>query len=84
MTIQEGSVVEMLSGVLSGVNGEPHVYRRAITKRVYDNGTTMTSKMTFSGQNVISGNTNYCLIDQFDSDGSTRLNRQKIHYEGFA
>jgi hypothetical protein len=70
--------------VLSGVNGEPHVYRRVITKRVYDNGTTVTNKMTFSGQTLISGDTNYCLIDQFDSDGSTRLNQKKIYYEGFA
>ncbi len=71
-------------GCFPGLMDDLHIYRRVITKRVYDNGATMTSKMTFSGQTLISGNTNYCLIDQFDSDGSTRLNQQKIYYEGFA
>ena len=67
-----------------GMGDSPNIYRRVVTRRVYDNGATLTRKVTFSGQNVIAGNTNYVLVDQFGSDGTTRLSQQKIYYEGFA
>ena len=71
-------------GNASGVVAGPNVYRRVTTRRMYDDGATMTRKTTFSGQQTISGSTNYVLIDQFGSDGTTRLNQQKHYFEGFA
>jgi RHS repeat-associated protein len=74
------------SGVIGGGFEESsiNIYRRVTTRRVYADGITLAEMTTFSGQNLISGNTNYVLIDQFRSDGTTRINRQKIYYEGFA
>src|SRR5215213_6036924 len=77
-------------GATSGVIGggfddySVNIYRRVLTRRVYGDGSTLAVRTTFSRQQLISGNTNYVSIDQFRSDGTTRINQQKIYYEGFA
>ncbi len=77
---------EAASGVIGGGFDDYslNVYRRVVTRRVYANGSALEGKTTFSGQTLLSGNTNYVLIDQFKSDGTTRINQRKIYYEGFA
>ncbi|HJS23765.1 MAG TPA: hypothetical protein VJ751_05290, partial [Pyrinomonadaceae bacterium] len=72
------------TGVIVGGFESLNVYRRVVTRRVYGEGSALEGKTTFSGQNLIAGNTNYVLIDQFAGDGTTRINQKKIYYEGFA
>ena len=72
-------------GIVAGHDSNPlNIYRRAITKRVYENGSLMESKTTFGIPASAGGNNSYVLIDQYKADGITRLSQQKIYYEGFA
>ena len=66
------------SGVVGGGFDDysVNVYRRVMTRRVYADGSTLEAKTTFSRQNLIAGNTNYVLIDQFRGDGTTRISQQ--------
>jgi RHS repeat-associated protein len=74
------------SGVISGGFDDysMNVYRRVVTRRSYDDGSTMSAKTTFSRPESTSGNSSYILIDQFKSDGTTRISQQKVYHEGFA
>ncbi len=74
------------SGVIAGGfdSYSLNVYRRVVTRRVYGDGVALESKTTFSRPESTSGNASQVVIDQYASDGTTRLNQQKIFYEGFA
>jgi len=65
------------SGVVDGSN----IYRRVVTRRVYSDGITLESRMTFSSTESVpcSG---CVLIDQFSSDGTTRIDQQRHYYQG--
>ncbi|HSE16491.1 MAG TPA: RHS repeat-associated core domain-containing protein [Pyrinomonadaceae bacterium] len=77
-----------VAGDASGLTGgfeenSVNVYRRVTTKRVYADGTTLESKLTFS--NTESVPCSGCVvIDQFGNDGVTRLSERRVYYEGSA
>lgn len=72
------------SGGVIGDGESRSIFRRIVTRRVYADGSTLTNKSTFGQQQSAGGNTSYVLIDQFGSDGVTRINQQKVYHEGFA
>jgi YD repeat-containing protein len=77
----------------SGIAGDPsgltagfeensvNVYRRVTTKRVYANGTALESKLTFSNTESVPC-TGCVVVDQFGSDGVTRISQRRLYYEG--
>ncbi|MDQ1637076.1 MAG: hypothetical protein QOF62_415, partial [Pyrinomonadaceae bacterium] len=77
-------------GVSSGVIFSYSIYRRVIDKRVYPDGVTLTTKMTFSRPE--SGGTSCCnyttlsyvVVDQRDSSGTQLLSRDKHYFYGSA
>jgi len=69
------------SGVIGTDQTSINVYRRVTTRRVYADGTTLANKMTFS--NIESVACAGCVfIDQFGSDGITRISQKRLFYEG--
>lgn len=69
------------SGVIGLDQTQLDVYRRVTTKRVYADGATLANKLTFS--NTESVPCSGCVvIDQFGSDGVTRINQRRLYYEG--
>jgi len=69
------------SGLIGLDQTSINVYRRVTTKRVYADGATLANKMTFS--NTESVPCSGCVvIDQFSSDGATRISQKRIFYEG--
>jgi RHS repeat-associated protein len=75
-----------VAGDASGLTGGSeenavNVYRRVTTKRVYADGTTLESKLTFSSTESVPC-TGCVVIDQFGSDGVTRINQHRLYYEG--
>jgi len=81
-----GVVGDSASGVTCcGVDGGFNVYRRVIERRVYSDGSTLESKMTYSRpQDVSGGNQSYVLADHFNSDGVTRISQEKHYFYGSA
>ena len=69
------------SGLTTGFEGSLNVYRRVTTKRVYANGTALESKLTFSNTESVPC-TGCVVVDQFGSDGVTRLSQRRLYYEG--
>src|SRR5215217_248342 len=68
-------------GVVAGFESELNVYRRVTTKRVYFDGTNLSNNMTTS--NTESVPCSGCVvIDQFGSDGVTRISQRRLYYEG--
>jgi RHS repeat-associated protein len=71
------------SGITSGFEGSLNIYRRVIARRVYADGSTLESKQTFS--NTESVPCSGCVVvDQFGSDGATRISQRRLFYEGSA
>ncbi|HEY4423150.1 MAG TPA: hypothetical protein VGN10_03035 [Pyrinomonadaceae bacterium] len=74
-------VVGDASGVIGLDQTSLNVYRRVTTKRVYSDGATLANKMTFS--NTESVPCSGCVVvDQFGSDGATRITQRRLYYEG--
>jgi YD repeat-containing protein len=70
------------SGITGGFDGYSlNVYRRVTTKRVYADGATLESKMTFSNTETVPCSA-CVVIDQFGSDGVTRISQRRLFFEG--
>lgn len=69
------------SGITSGFEGSLNVYRRVVSKRVYGDGSTLESKLTFSNTESVPC-TGCVVIDQFGTDGTTRISQRRLYYEG--
>lgn len=69
------------SGVIGIDDTSLNVYRRVTTKRVYADGATLANKMTFSNTESVPC-TGCIVVDQFGSDGATRLSQRRIFYDG--
>lgn len=76
------------SGVLPSYNGDKHVYRRVIERRVYPEGGTGTSyanRTTYSRPETGTTNAGYVVADQRNSYASdTLMNRSRHYYYGSA
>ena len=72
------------SGVVAGgfTDSSLNVYRRVTERRVYREGNTMESRMTYSRPESISSNLGYVLVKQFKPDGVTLLAQEKHYYFG--
>jgi RHS repeat-associated protein len=74
-----------LSGVTGGSNpqgGEEfEIYRRVVERRVYSDGATLDTKMTYSRPGDFPGV--YSVVDQYNS-GGVLLSRSKHYYDGSA
>jgi len=71
------------SGVIGGSYSPYSIYRRVIERRLYKDGVTLESRMTYSRPESTSGNLGYVVLDQRNS-GGTLLTREKHYFYGSA
>lgn len=75
----------IVGGPASGVTGEGDVYRRAVARRVYLDGTTgsLAEIMTYSRpESVFGEDLNYVVVDHYKPDGVTRLKQERHYFHG--
>ena len=80
-----GTTTSSLSGVTAG-GTEFEIYRRVVERRVYSDGVTLDTRMTYSKPESYSfpagfANAGYVVMDQYNSVG-TLLARSKHYYDG--
>jgi RHS repeat-associated protein len=71
------------SGMVSGGHLRKGVYRRVVERRVYKDGATLESKMTYSRPETTTTDSGFVQLDQYDSGGVLQA-RAKHYFYGSA
>lgn len=72
----------LIDGTTSGViwSYDPAIYRRVIERRVYADGATLESKMTYSRPESSTANLGYVTINQYDAGGTLQTSERHYYY----